>query len=87
MVEKILEEKKVWDKITIINPAPAVALQTQRVLKTFELHNEQKKENLFYSTWNENILENFVENIIKDFPDDIQKVVNTYKSKFNHLNI
>ena len=87
MIEKILEEKKVWDKITIINPAPAVALQTQRVLKTFELHNEQKKENLFYSTWDENILENFVENIIKDFPDDIQKVVNTYKSKFNHLNI
>jgi hypothetical protein len=40
MIEKILKEKKVCDKITVINPAPAVALQTQRVLKNLKVNNE-----------------------------------------------
>jgi glutamate racemase len=85
MIKKILEEKKVWDKITIINPAPAVALQTQRVLKTVEQHNEQKKDNTFYSTWDTTILENFVKNIIKNFSEDTQRIINIHNFKFNHL--
>ena len=82
MIKKILEEKKVWDKITIINPAPAVALQTQRVLKTLELHNEEKKENKFYSTWNEQILENFETRIIESLPNKISQ-----NNFFKHLMI
>ena len=82
MIEKILNEKKVWNKITVINPAPAVALQTQRVLKTIELHNEQKKENIFYSTWNEQILENFVTRIIESLPNKISQ-----NNFFKHLMI
>ena len=85
MIKKILEEKKVWDKITVINPAPAVALQTQRVLKTVEQHNEQKKDNTFYSTWDTTILENFVKNIIKNFSEDTQRIINIHNFKFNHL--
>ena len=87
MIEKILEEKKVWDKIIVINPAPAVALQTQRVLKALEQHNKQKKENIFYSTWDEKILKNFVENIINEFPEQHKHTTNTKNFKFNHLNI
>ena len=33
MIQEIFNEKNIWNKITIINPAPAVALQAQRVLK------------------------------------------------------
>jgi glutamate racemase len=87
MIEKILEEKKVWDKITVINPAPAVALQTQRILKTLEQHNEQKKENIFYSTWNEQILENFVVNIISWFETNIQTTLIKKWSIFEHLTL
>ena len=87
MIEKILEEKKVWDKIIVINPAPAVALQTQRVLKALEQHNKQKKENIFYSTWDEKILKNFVENIINEFSEQHKHTTNTKNFKFNHLNI
>ena len=71
MIEKILKEKWVWDKITIINPAPAVALQTQRVLKNLKINNEWLNENKFYSTWNVQILENFVEKIIQALPNNI----------------
>ena len=87
MIKKILEEKKVWDKITIINPAPAVALQTQRVLKKLRQHNKEKDENEFYSTWDDQILENFVNSIVKKFPQNIQKIINIQNSKFKHLDI
>jgi hypothetical protein len=40
MIEKILKEKKVGNKITIINPAPAVALQTKRVLEGLNTNSE-----------------------------------------------
>ena len=65
-IEKILEENKVWDKITVINPAPAVALQTQRILESLNTTKENTLENYFYSTWDENILKTFVENITKE---------------------
>ena len=88
MIEKILKEKKVWNKITIINPAPAVALQTQRVLKSLKTNGEWlENENRFYSTWDDQILENFVNNIVKDFPENIQKIINIQNSKFKHLDI
>ena len=66
MIEKILKEKKVWDKIIVINPAPAVALQTQRVLKSLNQSKDWIKENRFYSTWDEKILESFVKKISKE---------------------
>jgi glutamate racemase len=87
MIEKILDGKKAWDKITVINPAPAVALQTQRILKSLNQSKDWIKENRFYSTWNESILENFVKNIINDFPDDVKKIMDTHNSKFKHLDI
>jgi len=87
MIKKILEEKKVWDEITIINPAPAVALQTQRVLEKLRQHNKEKDENEFYSTWDDQILENFVNSIVKKFPQNIQKIINIQNSKFKHLDI
>ena len=76
MIKKILEEKKVWDKITIINPAPAVALQTQRVLESLNTDKENAIENYFYSTWDEKILKTFVKNITNEL---------NYKSN-NHYN-
>ena len=88
MIEKILKEKKVWNKITIINPAPAVALQTQRVLKSLKANGEWlENENRFYSTWDDQILENFVNSIVKDFPENIQKIINIQNPKFKHLDI
>ena len=87
MIEKILEEKWVWNKITVINPAPAVALQTQRVLLTVSQNSKWDKQNKFYSTWDAQILERFVNNIIKNFPWDVQKVINAHNSEFNHLDI
>jgi glutamate racemase len=87
-IQKILEEKKVWDKITVINPAPAVALQTKRVLEGLNTNSEWlENENRFYSTWDDQILENFVNSIVKDFPENIQKIINIQNSKFKHLYI
>jgi glutamate racemase len=87
MVEKILNGKKVWNKITVINPAPAVALQTQRVLEATKQSNEWLTQNKFYSTWDAQILENFVNNIIKDFPENIQDTIHIHNFEFNHLDI
>ena len=65
-IEKILQENNVKDKITIVNPAPAVALQTQRILETLNTSKNNSLQNYFYSTWDENILKTFVENITKE---------------------
>ena len=87
-IEKILKEKKFWNKITIINPAPAVALQTKRVLESLNTNDEWlENKNRFYSSWNDQILENFVNSIVKDFPENIQKIINIQNSKFKHLDI
>lgn len=86
MIKKIFEEKKVLDKITIVNSAPAVALQTQRILQTLKQNNEWLKENKFYSTWNEIILENFVKNIISCFETNTQSNI-IKKNIFEHLTI
>ena len=86
MIEKILNEKKVWDKITVINPAPAVALQTQRVLNSLNTNNEWiEDENKFYSTWDINILKDFVENIISWFETNIQTTLTKKWNTFQHL--
>jgi glutamate racemase len=88
MIEKILNEKWVWNKISIINPAPAVALQTQRILKGIKTNNKWlKNENKFYSTWNVEILENFVNNIIKDFQKITKNIISTYTINYSYINI
>jgi len=87
MIEKILEEKWVWNKITVINPAPAVALQTQRVLESINHHNEWIKNNEFYSTWDAQILENFVKNIINTYPESIQSCIKSHNLSFSHLSL
>ncbi len=48
MMEKILEENNVLNNIAIINPAPAVALQTQKILNSEDNHNNLNWT--FYST-------------------------------------
>ena len=65
MIEKILKEK-VWDKIIVINSAPAVALQTQRVLEGLNTIKANPPQNYFYSTWNETILKSFVKRIYQE---------------------
>ena len=87
MIEKILKQKKVWNKITVINPAPAVALQTQRILETLEQHNEQKKENIFYSTWDAQILERFVKDIISWFETNTKTNIIKKWEIFEHLTL
>jgi glutamate racemase len=88
-INTILKENNVEDKIIIVNPAPAIALQTQRVLESLNTNGEwlEENENRFYSTWDGQILENFVSSIIKDFPENIQKIINIQNSKFKHLDI
>ena len=83
-IEKILEENDVKEKITIINPAPAIALQAQRVLGTLEMGNKEQK-NKFYSTWDEKILNHFVENIISWFETNIQTIITNKRNTFEHL--
>ena len=65
-IKQILKENNIEDKITIVNPAPAVALQTQRILENLDTHKENQSQNRFYSTWNETILKSFVENISQE---------------------
>ena len=83
-IEKILEENSVKERITIINPAPAVALQAQRVLGTLEMGNKEQK-NKFYSTWDEKILNHFVENIISWFETNTQTIITNKWNTFEHL--
>ena len=87
MIQKIFNKKKVWNKITIINPAPAVALQTQRILENIQKNNEWNQNNKFYSTWNEKILENFVKNIINEFPTETKNMICSHKLEFCHLDM
>ncbi len=85
MIKKILEEKKVWNEITIINPAPAVALQTQRILENLKTNNEWvENENKFYSTWNAQILELFVQKTIKDLSTNTNITSN---NNYKHLDL
>ena len=87
MIQKIFNKKKVWNKITIVNPAPAVALQTQRILENIQKNNEWNQNNKFYSTWNEKILENFVKNIINEFPTETKNMICSHKLEFCHLDM
>ena len=86
IIEEILEENKVKEKITIINPAPAVALQTKRVLDWLSTKREPKFcQNIFYTTWDEKILENFSKNIIKDIQINTEN--NIHPIKYFHISI
>ena len=87
MIQKIFNEKKIWNKITIVNPAPAVALQTQRILENIQKKNEWNQNNKFYSTWNEKILENFVKNIINEFPAETKNIICSHKLEICHLDM
>ena len=87
-IKQILKENDMENKITIINPAPAVALQTQRVLgSTNNQKNNEIKENKFYSTWDEKILENFVKNIVSWFETSIQSTIIKKWNNFQNLTI
>ena len=80
-IEEILDENNVKNKITIVNPAPAVALQTKRILDTLNTEQNNLSKNYFYSTWNENILKSFVERIIKKL------TLNCENNQYKHLEI
>ena len=85
-IEEILEENSLKNKIIIVNPAPAVALQTQRILTSLNINNEWiENKNKFYSTWHANILKNFVENIISWFETNIQTSLTKKWNTFQHL--
>ncbi len=75
-----MKGKKFWNKITVINPAPAVALQTQRILETLNTSKDNLSQNYFYSTWNETILKSFVERIS-------QELNYTNNSRYEHITI
>ena len=68
------------DKITVINPAPAVALQTQRILETLNTSKDNLSQNYFYSTWDENILKSFVKKIS-------QELNNKNNNHYEHITI
>ena len=85
MMKKILDERNVWDKIKILNPAPAVALQAQRVLNTLKLIHKNDEKNKFYSTWDEEILKDFV-NIIDESLNS-KKILNIDNAIYEHINI
>lgn len=87
MMQKILDENCVWNKITIINPAPAVALQTQKVLKSLKTDKDNSSTNYFYSTWDAQILEKFVENIISWLEINIQTTLTKKWNTFQHLTL
>ena len=72
-IEEIIKENNIKDKITIVNPAPAVALQTKRILENLNPKKEDTIQNYFYSTWNEEILKSFVQKIIRNIPQDVGK--------------
>ena len=86
-IKNVLKENNVEDKIMIVNSAPAVALQTQRVLEGLNTINDNPPQNYFYSTWNEKILQIFIEKIIQnsDKQSIDSKIFNF--SIFSHLNI
>lgn len=71
-IKEILEKNNVGNKITIVNPAPAVALQAQRLLATLDINSIGSRSNLFYSTWDEKILKIFAEKINNQLPTKIQ---------------
>ena len=75
-IEEILEENKTKNKITIINPAPAVALQTKRILENLNPKKDSATHSCFYSTWDRNILKAFIERIISSLPSQEWIVLN-----------
>ena len=87
MMEKILDERNVWDKIKILNPAPAVALQTQRILDTLKLSHQNKKKRKFYSTWDEKVLKDFVNTIVENSPSNLQKILGNLEVSYEHVDI
>ena len=89
MIENILDEKKDWNKINVINPAPAVALQVQRVLEKLDIKPKNNNyQNKFYSTWDVAILESFVDNIVKEIGiNDYEDLWTKYVFEFRYLDV
>lgn len=85
LIEEILEKNNIKDKITIVNPAPAVAIQTKRILEDLNTKKNILSTNYFYSTWDENILKAFVERIIDLQSQQEEKVSNN--SCYQHIMI
>lgn len=88
MINKILSEKNIQDRINIINPAPAVAAQTKKILNSLNIIKKDKESVWnFYSTWNKDILSDFVDNIYNQLLEN--RDINTKWNflSFNHIDI
>ncbi len=57
------------DGINIINPAPAIALQTKRLLESIEGRKPSSSQYLFYSTGDTSVMRSMVSKIVPSVPD------------------
>lgn len=57
------------DGINIINPAPAIALQTKRLLESIEGRKPSSSQYLFYSTGDTSVMHSIVSKIVPSVPD------------------
>ncbi|MBO7248728.1 MAG: glutamate racemase [Bacteroidales bacterium] len=58
------------DQVNIINPAPAIALQTQRILDALEGRKSTSSKSLFYSTGDTTIMRSLVAQIAPSVTDE-----------------
>lgn len=88
MINKILFEKNLQYKVNIINPAPAVATQTKKILNSLNITKKEKYSVWnFYSTWNKDILSDFVSNIYNQLLDNKDINSNWNFLSFTHIDI
>lgn len=57
------------DQVNIINPAPAIALQTQRILDALEGRKSTSSKCLFYSTGDTSVMRSMVSKIVPSVPE------------------
>ncbi len=57
------------EEVSIINPAPAIALQTKRVLDSLESRKSPSSQCLFYSTGDTSVMRSMVSKIVPSVPD------------------
>jgi hypothetical protein len=55
------------------------------VLENLDTTKENSSQNYFYSTWDEKILKNFVENIVSWFETNTQTIITNKWNTFEHL--
>lgn len=57
------------EEVSIINPAPAIALQTKRVLDSLESRKSPSSQCLFYSTGDTSVMRSMVSKIVPSVPE------------------